>query len=111
MAVANSVQNAMTTGKGDLSVGIVCAGSLLLCAWLITRFVVRVPVAQRVMFGTPTILISDGCVLAERMQRERVTEEELAAAMRQHGIESPSKVRIAVLEVDGSISIVPIQNQ
>jgi uncharacterized membrane protein YcaP (DUF421 family) len=107
MAVANAVQNAMTMGKGDLAVGIVCAGTLLLVGWLVTRVVVKAPRAEHIMFGSPTIILSDGHVLDDRMHRERVTIEELEAALRQHGLIAPEQARLAVLEVDGSISVVP----
>ncbi len=107
MAVANAVQNAMTSGKGDLAVGFVCAGTLLLVGWLITRVIVRAPKAQQIMFGTPTIILADGHVFDDRMHRERVTSEELSAALRQHGLCDPKEAKLAVLEVDGSISIVP----
>jgi uncharacterized membrane protein YcaP (DUF421 family) len=36
-----------------------------------------------------------------------VAEEDLEAAMREHGIASLDHVQLAVLETDGSISIVP----
>lgn len=110
MAVANSVQNAMTTGKGDLSVGFVCAGTLLICAWVITRGVVRAPIAHRILYGTPTILLSNGQIIEGRMAREHVTEEELSTAIRQHGLVNHADVFLAVLEVDGTISIIPQAN-
>ncbi|MDR3689004.1 MAG: DUF421 domain-containing protein [Fimbriimonas sp.] len=110
MAVANAVQNAMTTGKGDLAVGIVCASTLLFVGWLVSRLVLRAPKAQHLMFGTPTIIVSDGHILEDRMRRERVSQEELEAALRSHGLVVPTQARLAVLEVDGSISIVPMRS-
>ena len=107
MAVANAVQNAMTSGKGDLAVGFVCAGTLLFVGWIVTRVMVRAPKAQHLMFGTPTIILSEGQVFSDRMHRERVSTEELEAALRQHGLCEPSEAKLAVLEVDGSISVVP----
>ncbi len=110
IAVANAVQNAMTEGKGDLAVGFVCAGALLLVGWVITRTIVKVPKAEAFMFGTPTIILSDGKIFKDRMHREHVAHDELLLAMRQHGILKTDDVSLAVLEVDGSISIVPRRN-
>jgi len=107
VAVANAVQNAMTMGKGYLALGFVCAGTLLLVAWLMTRITTHVPMAHRAVFGTPTILLSDGKLYADRMRRENVTEDELRVALRQHGLYMPKEAALAVLEVDGSISVVP----
>ncbi len=107
IAIANAVQNAMTRGKGDLAIGLVCSGTLIAVGWLFSRLIVRTPAAQRLVFGTPTIILSDGIVLADRMNRERVTREELETAIRQHGLVDPAQVSLAVLEIDGEISIVP----
>jgi len=107
IAIANAVQNAMTRGKGDLVIGLVCSGTLILIGWVFTRFMVKLPATQNLVFGTPTIILSDGKVLEDRMHRECVTPEELETAMRQYGLCEPSEVALAVLEIDGAISIVP----
>ncbi|HVT11405.1 MAG TPA: YetF domain-containing protein [Fimbriimonadaceae bacterium] len=107
MALANAVQNAMTAGKGDLSVGIVSSGTLLLISYALGRLFVRSRRAERLMIGMPTVIVNRGKVLRHRMRRERVTRDELLAAIRQHGLQSPQQVKMAVLEVDGSISVIP----
>ena len=42
--------------------------------------------------------------------REGVTRDELMAALREHGVEDVGDVRLAVLEVDGDVSVVPRQS-
>ncbi len=108
MALANGVQNAMTAGKGDLSVGLVCAGTLLLIGRLLVSVFLRLPRLEQAVCGSPTVLVNDGQVLAARMRREGVTEEQLLAALRRHGLTTPKQARLAVLEVDGTLSIVPV---
>ena len=44
------------------------------------------------------------------MESEEITQEELMAALREHGIESVDAVALATLEVDGSISVVPVES-
>ena len=56
VALANAVQNAMTAGKGDLSVGIAASGTLILAAAGFTWFVARSPRTERVLIGSPTIV-------------------------------------------------------
>jgi uncharacterized membrane protein YcaP (DUF421 family) len=107
IAVANAVQNAMTRGKGDLIVGVACSMTLILIGWFFSRVLVRAPKMQGLVFGTPTIILSDGHALPDRMHRERITMEELDTAIRQHGLTDHSQVALAVLEVDGAISVVP----
>ena len=107
MAIANAVQNAMTHGNGNLSVGIVSSGTLLLVGWALTFVFVRLPKLEERVIGTPTLLVNEGHILEDHMRREQVTHEILMSVMRQHGITDIKQVLMAVLEVDGSISIVP----
>jgi len=107
MAIANAVQNAMTRGQGELVVGFVTAGTILLGAWLLTRLFWHAPALEGRILGTPTVLVLNGVVLEDRMRHERITEDELATALRQHGLSDPEQAKMAILEIDGSISIVP----
>jgi uncharacterized membrane protein YcaP (DUF421 family) len=107
MALANAVQNAMTAGKGHLSVGIVSAGTLLLLGRALTALLTRHPQWEQRLIGTPVVIIDHGRLLRERMRREEITEEQVMAALREHGVGDPRDVKLAVLEVDGTLSVVP----
>ncbi len=107
MGVANAVQNGMTMGSGNLSIGIQAVLILLITGRLLAAFLVREPGMETRLIGSPTLLISDGQIVEDHMKREMVTESQLIAALHEHGLTKPKDVRMAVLEVDGSISIVP----
>jgi uncharacterized membrane protein YcaP (DUF421 family) len=107
MAVANAVQNAMTSGRGELLVGLACSATLLLVAYGMSRLFTSVPTSERLVFGEPVLLIHDGQVFADRLRREHVTSEDLDEALRAYGLLKPDQVEMAVLEIDGSISVVP----
>jgi len=53
------------------------------------------------------MLIRNGVVLGKAMREEDISTDELMAALRQHGVLRPDEVELAVLETDGSISVVP----
>jgi uncharacterized membrane protein YcaP (DUF421 family) len=55
--------------------------------------------------GSPTLLVHNGQIISAHMARERVTTDELERSLREHGISCVQDVALAVLEVDGSISI------
>jgi uncharacterized membrane protein YcaP (DUF421 family) len=107
MGVANAVQNGMTMGSGNLSVGIQAVLVLLLTGRVLSTLLVKQPGIENRMIGSPTLLISDGKLLEDNMHRELVTESQVLAALREHGLTKREDVRMAVLEVDGSISIIP----
>jgi uncharacterized membrane protein YcaP (DUF421 family) len=107
IALSNAVQNAMTSGRGELGVGLSSATALLAVTYLLSRFFVRKPTAQRLAYGIPVILMSHGRIYRDRLKRERVSIEELESSIRSHGLSTHGSVAMAVLEVDGSISIIP----
>lgn len=55
---------------------------------------------------SPTLLIHNGVILKENLRREKLTEQELTASLRKQGISDLGRVKQAILEVDGQISIV-----
>lgn len=68
------------------------------------------PHAARVLDGVATVLISRGEPDERAMKRARVDLEDIMdAARQQHGLERLDQVKFAVLEVGGSISIVPAE--
>jgi len=107
MALANGVQNSMTGGLGNLPVGLATSSAILLAAFLLTRVAARRPRLEQRLIGSPTLLLNQGQLLTTHMRRQRISSEDLEAACRQCGLASPADAALAVLEVDGSISVVP----
>jgi uncharacterized membrane protein YcaP (DUF421 family) len=105
--LGNSVQNAMINNDTTLGGGIIAALVLLVLNRLFNTLVLRSKRVERVMVGEPVLIVHDGQVLATRMASEGITREQLDAALREHGIDDPSQVHQAVMEVDGTISVVP----
>jgi uncharacterized membrane protein YcaP (DUF421 family) len=110
VVLANAVQNALVAGDNSLVGGLVSALTLLVMnlayTWLLNRF----PRLEKQMVGEPVVLISQGNVRWDCLQREGVTRDELMAALREHGVTGVDEVRLAVLEVDGTVSVVPGAN-
>lgn len=107
VVVANAVQNALVGGDNTLVGGLVSALTLLLLNLLVTWILSRFPWLEKHVVGEAVVLVSDGRPQWERMKREGVTRDELMAALREHGVTGIHEVRLAVLEVDGDISVVP----
>ena len=63
---------------------------------------------ERVADGVPLIIVDKGKPLKKRMQKSKVDEDDVMEAARLlHGLERMEQVKYAVLERDGSISIIP----
>ena len=68
------------------------------------------PVASKVMDGTPTLLVSNGKADERALKRARVDKEEILSSARfQMGLERFDQIKYAVLEADGDISIIPVE--
>ena len=107
LVIANAVQNAMTGGDNSLIGGILAAATLTIVNIAVGRWGSRVPFFRRLVASEPTLLLRDGKPLQEALDKERIDVEELEMAARQHGIADLKDVIAAVLEEDGSISIIP----
>lgn len=107
LVIANAVQNAMTGGDNSLVGGMLAASTLTVVNIAVGRWGSKVPVFRRLVASEPTLLLVEGKPIQEHLDRERVDVEELEMAARQHGIADLKDVAAAVLEEDGSISIIP----
>ncbi len=107
MALSNAVQNSMTAGLGNLTVGLATSSTVVVSAWIVTRVIARRPQLERRVMGTPSLLVLDGRILKQHLRREQVTDDELAEACRGRGCGGPTDAKMVTLEVDGSISVVP----
>ncbi len=107
LMIGNAVQNALTTGSGRLGVGVISVLVLLLVDRQLGTLIAGRPKLERVMIGDPTVLVVDGQLDRAAMDREEVDEEEIMAAMRETGLAEIGQVRLAMLEPNGEISIIP----
>ena len=107
LIIANAVQNAMVGTDSSLNGGLLAAVTLLVLDRAAGALGVRSRLAHRLLVGSPTLLVHDGQLVPVNMRREGVAEEDVLQALREHGIEDLADVQAAVLEVDGTISVVP----
>lgn len=78
-------------------------GLQFLVAWLSLRSK-RI---REMVKSEPTLLVRNGVCLEKAMEMQRVTREEIDAAVRQHGLPTIDAAQCVVLETDGSLSVVP----
>ncbi len=107
LVIANAVQNAMTGPDTSLVGGLIVATTIVALNAVVSRFRRQLPFFERALTGTPTLLVHDGEIIEAHLAREGVTREEVEMAAREHGIDDLKEVRSAVLEIDGSISVIP----
>jgi uncharacterized membrane protein YcaP (DUF421 family) len=106
LLISNSVQNAMVGPDTSLQGGVIAALALFSINFLLKQLLYRSKKANELLQGKAMILIYKGELIEESLKKSEITQEELAAAVREHGVEDIKHVDLAVLEVDGNISVI-----
>jgi uncharacterized membrane protein YcaP (DUF421 family) len=106
LLIANAVQNAMVGPDTSLVGGLVAALMLLLLNYALGTIAARNRKIEKLLRGKAHILVLRGHVYQDALESEHVTHEDLLQALRAHGCCTIVDCRLAVLEVDGSISVV-----
>lgn len=105
LLISNSVQNAMVGDNTSLPAGLVAATTLFGINYVLKLILYRSKEASSFIQGNPLMLIYEGTVFIEHLEQAKITQQELEASVREHGVESISEVDLAILEVDGNISV------
>lgn len=105
LLISNAVQNAMVGPDSTLSGGLVAASTLFIVNYLLKYLQYRFPRFGKAIQGNATMLIYKGIILKSHLSKAKISEDELKEAVREHGVASVKDVDLAVMEVDGSISV------
>ena len=105
LLISNSVQNAMVGSNTSLIGGITAATSLFAINWLLKNLIYKSKNISQAIQGNPIMLIYQGKVIKKHLELAKISHNELEAAIREHGIKDISQVNLAILEVDGNISV------
>ena len=106
LLISNSVQNAMVGSDISLLGGLAAASVLFVFNFVIKKLMYKFPKFSDFMQEKPEILIHNGKMDFKSLSKLNITHDELKEAIREHGVEHFSEVKLAMLEIDGNISII-----
>ncbi|CAM4295823.1 DUF421 domain-containing protein [Flavobacterium terrigena] len=106
LLISNAVQNAMVGSDVSLEGGIVAAFSLFLINYIFKKIINKSPFLSRLVQSKPEILIHDGKIDFNVLSKLDITSDELDEVIREHGVDNYKHVKLAMLELNGSISII-----
>ncbi|MDD3005046.1 YetF domain-containing protein [Flavobacterium sp.] len=78
---------------------------IIICYKLITHFVFKYKVLEKVLEGEPIYLIEDGVFSLHNFNKEALGYDEFFSEMRQKGVSHLGQIDIAILEISGEISL------
>ena len=106
LILSETVQNSLVGDDTSLIGGLISAATLVVLAYGISILTFSSKRLERAIEGTPKILIRHGHRRAAELQRQRITKAELLEALRNHGCANITDVRVAILENDGTITVI-----
>ena len=104
LTLSNTVQNAIIGNDNSVTGGIIGASTLLLVNYVVVRFLSRHETLERLVEGEPDVLIENGVITPDCLQKEAISVLELEAAAHKQGFTSLEDVDRAVLDPNGSIA-------
>ena len=107
LVLSNAVQNAMNGGDNSISGGIISAMTLIVSNGIVSRLTFKSKTLEKIIEGRPEILIHNGKLATDIMEREQLTHHELNAALRAAGVSCIEEVHYAILENTGQITVHP----
>jgi len=109
VTIGDLVQQGVTQNDFSVTGMLLAVSTIALFTVLFSYLPWKFQILRPVLEGIPVILIEDGKVIERNLKRNRLTQEEVAAAARVQQIASLADVRWAVLETSGQISFIPKQ--
>lgn len=106
LLISNSVQNAMVGNNVSLEGGLAAAAVLFIINFTLKKSMFMFPKFSAFIQEKPEILIHNGQMYFKTLSKLNISSNELKEAIREHGIEHFSDVKLAMLEIDGNISII-----
>ncbi len=110
LLISNAVQNAMVGSNTTLLGGIAAATVLFVINFTLKKLMFKYKSFSAFLQEKPEILIHNGIIEFTSLSKLNITSDELQEAMREHGVENFSQVKLAMLEIDGNISIISGEN-
>ena len=104
--IADAAQNAMAGEYRSVSDGFVLVGTIVAWNQFIDWMTYVSPRLQKVLEPPPLLLIRRGKLMRSHMRHELLTEEELKAKLREHGVEDYAEVDKAFMETDGHFTVI-----
>jgi uncharacterized membrane protein YcaP (DUF421 family) len=109
LTLSNTVQNAIIGNDNSVVGGVIGATTLLVVNYIVVRFLYSHESLDRIIEGEPEILIDNGQLRKDALEKELITVSELEEAAHKQGFASLDLIDRAILEPGGSISFMARQ--
>ncbi|MEN6386002.1 MAG: YetF domain-containing protein [Phycisphaerales bacterium] len=110
LIISEAAQNGLTGEDYSVLNSIIIITVLVFIDICFSLLKEKIPSLGKIIDGVPTILIYEGKIQKENVKHSRTDVEDiLDAARATRGIENLEQIKYAILEKNGSISIIPFE--
>ena len=108
LIISEATQSALVGSDDSVTNAVLLVATLVGLNVLMSEIKLRFKKTEHVLEGVPQLIVENGRLIEQTMQKERVdVDDVLDAAREAHGLERLDQVKYAVLERNGRISIIP----
>jgi uncharacterized membrane protein YcaP (DUF421 family) len=105
LLISNAVQSAMIGSDTSLFGGLCAAGTLFAIDYVFKYILYRFPKLSNIVQGNAIMLVYEGKIIKENLVKSRISVSEIEEAAREHGVKSIEDIDLAILEINGNISV------
>ena len=106
VALGSLMANIVFSKDTVLLEGLTAMVALIGMQYLISTLTVRSKEFEKLVKAEPALLVHRGQMVTETMKKERITESDIQAIVRQRGLSSYEKAEAVVLEANGSYDVI-----
>lgn len=106
VAIGSTLASTLTSQDVTLAEGAMALGLLILLQFIVTWIAARSPAFNHLIKDEPAMVAYRGRLLRQTMRRERVTDDEVLAAVREQGLSSLDEVEAVVLQSSSQFAVV-----
>jgi len=110
IVMGDLIQQGVTHNDFSLTGGLLAISTFAFWALVLSWTTYLFPKAKDLLDGTPRVIVRDGELIEENMRRDRLTRDEVLSEMRLAGIGRLSEVAWAILEPQGKISFIAMDD-
>jgi uncharacterized membrane protein YcaP (DUF421 family) len=112
LIISETTQQAMVDDDHSVTNGFLLILTLIGCTILLSVLKQRSRTLEKWLDDVPLVILENGRMHHDRMDKLRVDEQDILAAAREHqGLENLNEVKYAIVERDGQITIIPKRNE
>jgi uncharacterized membrane protein YcaP (DUF421 family) len=111
LLISSSVADALKDDDHSITAGILLAVTLISTHLLMSILKRSNHILVKIIDDVPTLLVRDGEIFESILKKSKLNHEDILYAARQQQLTKINDIKYAVLEIDGSISIIPKESE